>query len=188
MAIAHLLNFTLFFLSQQLSPFPALHLSLMNEPRWIVTGWLACFLCCISSFLVFLLLYFQNLYLVILMQQVGILTPLTAFSIYVYQIRAFTQFTDNLTTFPFWSFVPRTSLHAYYITFCQRIMLRLGTHLLISCNTFLIVFGLLSMNIYRFLPSLSQNKVIGVLTSGSDPFDIKTNCKILICTFQYVKD
>ena len=40
------------------------------------------------------------------------------------------------------------------------------------------------MNIKKFLPSLSQDKLISVLLYGNDAFDNKTNSKILIWTLQ----
>ena len=51
----------------QLLPAPAVHLLLMSEPHWMVIGWLLCFLCHVSLFLLFLLLYFQKQYFVVLM-------------------------------------------------------------------------------------------------------------------------
>ena len=44
------------------------------------------------------------------------------------------------------------------------------------------------MNIDRSLPSLSQGKLISVLLHASDAFDNKTNCKIFVCTIQFIKD
>ena len=44
------------------------------------------------------------------------------------------------------------------------------------------------MNIDRFLPSLSQDKLISILLYGSDAFDNKKNHKILICSIQFIKD
>ena len=40
------------------------------------------------------------------------------------------------------------------------------------------------INIDRYLPSLSQGKLISILLYGSDAFDNKKNHKILICTIQ----
>ena len=44
----------------QLPSASAVHLLLISGPLWMVTGWLLCFLCLISLFLVFLPSYFQK--------------------------------------------------------------------------------------------------------------------------------
>ena len=44
------------------------------------------------------------------------------------------------------------------------------------------------MNIDRSLPSLSQDKLISVLSYGSDAFDNKKNRKILNYTVQFIKN
>ena len=44
------------------------------------------------------------------------------------------------------------------------------------------------MNIDRFLPSLSQDKLISILLYGNDAFNNNKNHKILICTIQFIKD
>ena len=44
------------------------------------------------------------------------------------------------------------------------------------------------INIDRSLPSLRQDRLIGAVLYGSDAFNIKTNCKILICTLQFIKN
>ena len=44
------------------------------------------------------------------------------------------------------------------------------------------------MNIERFFPLLSQEKLTSVLLYGSDALDSKKNRKVLICTVQFIKD
>ena len=64
-------------------------------------------------------------------------------------------------------------------------------HFFLRCQFFSDIQEILMndlMDIDRFLPSLSQDKLIIVLLYGSDAFDYKKNHKILICTIEFIKD